>query len=683
MTETKLQPPAPFLLVGSGQAPSLEIRTVPHAKRFVVRQDINAAPHLKEPTTQISLHAAEWAETLFKTYVTGTIDAEDALHTLTDLKDEVMKLAFVLVGQDEALVDAATTLLKESHASLDSPIENQIQALPQSAEAFNLYNPTNGRTRLIPSFQEQLSGKIAGVVRSHLKDFFLDNDPTHLKTIARVIRFAPEARLLYTSYSEKTEETSAELLNRLKKLGLTKNLVTEGEGANIVQKLVKSDQFGRLTPEDRGKRGRSTPKNTLITGETPSLRPITTPISDTSGKPLDAIQDPKLHDIIAELTANPEVRSLQEKYNNVPEVLALIDWTAEQTIVRQYLPREATIPTREIDMRRLKKIMTLNNENSSDTNFQASNPLSLWVDPETNQKYIVKHCPEQTLQADYFGLEMLQLTGVPIYEFYYGSIPNEKGNQNRVLVSAFLEGFTDPSALVALPEGSPPGQAKTILPEHLTGSPYIQRAMLVEILIGEYNSKAHNFMVLGDSVQHIDQGGALTSTASGKFKGFGEAVTAKDIEDVLHCYTDWNPNAREPVNQAYARVAEVVDEKLIIHDPATAKRLLHQLQRIPQEKIDEALEQAGYEDGPESIRRMQQWIGQIDQQIIPRYHQMPDSERRKQYLRWSESAKQTFNNAIAMGGELSYYKQALKTRRASLEPLWQRAIDEAESKTKT
>ncbi len=678
MPEINTQTPTHVLFVGSGMAPNLEMKQVPQAVRLVAPKGTDTAPHRREPATQISLHAAEWAETLFKTYVTGTIDAKDALPTLTDLKDEVMKFAFVLVGKDKALVDAATTLIKGSYASLDSPIENQIRSLSQSAEAFNLYNPSNGRTRRIPSYQEQLSDKMGNIVRSHLKDFFLDNDPGHLKSIARVIRFAPEARKLYTSYSERTGETSAELLGRLRNLGLTKNLVTEGEGANIVQMLMKSDQFGRLTPEDRGRNGRSTPKNTLMTGDVPSLRPITTSVLDTSGTPVEPIQDPKLLDLVRSLTTDPEVHSLREKYKDEPEVLELIDWTAEQTVVRQYLPREAKIPTRTLDMSNLRRIMSLDNENSSDPNFQASNPLSLWIDPETNRKYIVKHCPEQTLQADYFGLEMLQLAGVPIYEFYYGYIPKEQGGQDRVLVSGFLEGFTDPSALIALPEGSPPEQAKTLLPEHLIGSPYIQRAMLVEILIGEYNSKAHNFMVLGDSVQHIDQGGALTSTASGKFKGFGGTVTAQDIEDVLHCYTDWNPNAREPVNQAYAQVAEVVDGKLVIHDLATAKQLLHQLQRIPQIKIDEALEQAGYKDGEESMTRMKKWIEQIDQQILPRYQQMPDSERKNQYLRWSESAKQTFTNAIAVGGELSYYKEALRTRRTSLEAIWQEAIDIAQ-----
>jgi len=305
------------------------------------------------------------------------------------------------------------------------------------------------------------------------------------------------------------------------------------------------------------------------------------------------------------------------------------------------------------------------------------------VDPEHSRKFIVKEfivkeCPEPTLQADYFGLEMLQLAGVPTYEFYFGKKPDgDNRPPKRVLVSGFLDAFQDPATMVALPEGAHPDTIKTILPDSLKSNKHIQQAMLIEILIGEYNSKAHNFMILGQSVQHLDQGGCLSSTASGKFKGFLPELTLQDIQDVIHCYSDWDPNLEQSTNSAYASVAEVIDGNLVIKDRNTAQHLLYQLRSIPQEKIDQALENAGFEDGENSILRLQSWILQIDQKLLPKYNGKEPSKRRDQYLRWLSTAKDTFEQAILMGGELSYYKHALRQRRAVLEQIWLEAMNKS------
>jgi len=199
-------------------------------------------------------------------------------------------------------------------------------------------------------------------------------------------------------------------------------------------------------------------------------------------------------------------------------------------------------------------------------------------------------------------------------------------------------------------------------------------------------------MIAGKSVQHLDQGASLTSTASGKFKGFDETISLKDIEDVIHCYPDWDYNATEPVNEAYAKIATVENSELVIHDTHEAQLLLNRLRLMPQDKIDEALVHAGYTDGASSIDRMRSWITKIETDLLPSFYPPPEgkgtdpkkftpSARRDQYVRWANSAVSTFEKAISMGGELSYYKHALRTRRASLEKTWQEAIDKAKNKS--
>ena len=90
---------------------------------------------------------------------------------------------------------------------------------------------------------------------------------------------------------------------------------------------------------------------------------------------------------------------------------------------------------------------------------------------------------------------------------------------------------------------------------------------------------------------------------------------------------------------------------------------------IPKEKNDQALENAGYVDGTKSIARLKAWIDRIDGELMPQYQKKDSSKRRDQYIRWLTSAKETFTQAIEMGGELSYYKHARRERRTSLEQL--------------
>lgn len=636
-----------------------------------------------EEQEALSRNTRAWARMCFDHFVLGTANANQA-EDIDRIYNNFYKTALTLPGDKHGAQVLLTVTQQEQQMNDFTRKDESFARLPDSAKAFLLHRPAGG-SRLISSFNDQLAQKIDVIMEKQLSEFSHDYDSSHLLAISRIVQFAQEARELYATFNHDQSPVAQQLLERLRYLGLTKNLLTEGEGSELVMALVKAAEFGRNTVEDKGKTYRSAAKNRLTTGENPNLSALHVPITDASGNVLDPMHDETLLKLVQTLTTDSNVAELRQ-HETDPQTQELIDWTVRQAIIREMLPKEVVVPSRAIDMGSLQKVKDLGKDESTDKNFQASNPISLWVDSETGRKFVVKQCPEQTLQSDYFGLEVLQLFGAPIYEFYYGYVPGQNGGTHqRVLVSGFLEGFTEPSHLVDLPENAPPGMANARLPERYHTSPYIQRAMLSEILIGEYNSKAHNFMILGDSVQHLDQGGSLTSTASGKFKGFSETITMQDIQDVIQCFPDWDYDAVEPVNQAYAQIAEVREGKLVIKDAVAAEKLLRQLQQVPQGKIDQALEQAGYQDGPSSIARMHSWIDDIQTRLLPQYEAKlaaSPSARAQQYLRWGNEAIQTFQKAIAMGGELSYYKHALAGRRASLEKLWGEAISEAEEKKK-
>ena len=95
------------------------------------------------------------------------------------------------------------------------------------------------------------------------------------------------------------------------------------------------------------------------------------------------------------------------------------------------------------------------------------------------------------------------------------------------------------------------------------------------------------------------------------------------------------------------------------------------------------MERAGYTDGQTSISRMETWIERIDRELLPQYEAKlaaNPSARMEQYIRWAQSARETFQAAIQMGGELSYYKYALRQRKISLSRLWSGAIDDAKAR---
>ena len=637
--------------------------------------------------------ALSWADCRFKSLVTGDISIADGQRALEGASNDVFFGESGSVSGSE-LLDPKNTSARDilmHDRIISEPIG--IDALPQSAEAFNLLDPGRGKLRMITSFNDQMATNLSELIAGHLTSYITDNEPAHLEQIRQLTEFAIAARRLYSGFTERQLENMNIIRQRLKYLGMDKSLVVDGDDGDLISALQRSVDFGRASPEDRGRKDReSIPKNKIITGENPSMIPLNTTIKNAAGVPIAPMHDERLLDSIKRLTTDQGVAALREKYKGNEEIIDLIDWVRRQAVVRQLLPRELQIPERHIDMEMLTHVKDLGvaGASSDQSSFQASNPISLYVDSETNRKFVVKKCPDQTLQSDYFGLEMLQLGGVPIYEFYIGYLPNpsQPSNPRRVLVTGFLDGFKDPSQLVDLPKGSPTEAIKTLLPDSLKQDPIIQRGLLIELLISEYNTKAHNLMVLGQSTQHLDQGACLTSTASGKFKGFSETVTIQDVQDVLHCYTDWDPNLEQSVNEAYASIATVESGKLIIHDIAQATHLLRQLNSIPQEKIDLALQRAGYSDGPYSVARVRAWRDKIRQELIPEKQKKAQEEiaksghaskRTEQYLRWYQSAIDTFERISQEGGELSYYKKALRSRRASLTNIWQKAIDEAQT----
>ena len=550
------------------------------------------------------------------------------------------------------------TVMHEDLSVADIPGEvRQAERLSDGdpTQSFYVYNARTGRSRFVPSFNDSLDREV---------NIRLSNIGSADRT-----QLTAEAQAAYSEFCLTHGTAIAQLAERMKYLGIADNVDISGDGGDVLVGLLKAIKFGRS-------------KN--ITHDSSPTRHVLHRLQVGANITLDSPSvpglDPETQKLIAEIAHSPVAQEYLARHEADSEGRNIIEWALRQAVVRSALPREAVVPVREIDMGTLVKERSVG-KGEMGVDFQASNPLSIWTDPKTGRRFFVKECPDQTLQADYFGLEMLQLSDVPVYEFYTGFIPGEDGKPRRVLVTGFLEGYQDPAEL--LDGDTDVGIRKFRLPEEYIGHPDIKRGMLAEVLIGEYNSRAHNFMVSGNSVMHLDQGGCLSSTASGKFKGFPAEIGIGDIEEVISCYTDWDFNQREATNEAYAQVAEVENGQLVIHDIDTASRLLRQLESIPQERIDEALERAGYTDGQTSISRMETWIERIDRELLPQYEAKlaaNPSARMEQYIRWAQSARETFQAAIQMGGELSYYKYALRQRKISLSRLWSGAIDDAKAR---
>jgi|GEM_PF-5476608 len=648
----------------------------------------------KKPSELSSLQrtVVDWANVRYQSAIHGRTEALTG--ESEDIKGKMARTALEAAGstdpQEASSSQAVVRIIEQDKL----PAIGEDVVLPPSAESFHLLNPSNGRVCMVEPFTNPLGLRVSDMVTAHLLSYVTDADSSHLDAIRAVTDAAVDSRYLYSQFVKTHGTEIRQLISRLRYLGLNRNLVTEGEGSDLIIALIKGSDFGRQTPEDYGRVGRTAQKNILKTGEEPSLNPLHSPIKDADGTSLQPMQDQVVLDLVRQITTDSALRSLKEKYKDQPDALSLVDWTVRTAIKRETLPRSYEVPVREIDISKLRFIKGLGQgDPTSDAGmkerFQASNPIALYEDPDTHRKFIVKDCPEGALQADYFGLEMLQLAGVPIYEFYHGFKPGERADApKRVLVTGFLEGYQEPAALVQLPEGAPKAMIKTMLPAGMERNRAMQQAMLVEVLIKEYNSKAHNFMLLGESVMHLDQGACLASTASGKYKGFGERVTIEDIQDVLHCYADWDGNREDPINTAYASVAKVIDGKLVINDVRRAQELLTQLRKIPPEKIDEALVRAGFENGERNkaiirarLDRIQQPGGLLEQirqkAAVEKAKLGAPTSRTLQYERWFSEAVDTFNSMLDKGGELAYYQHVLRTRRDSLDMLWSQAIEDA------
>jgi D-glycero-beta-D-manno-heptose 1-phosphate adenylyltransferase len=525
--------------------------------------------------------------------------------------------------------------------------------------AFVTWSAKTGKRHLIWPFSEFLSKKVSGVETSSHAELQTD------------------AKAVFAAISENADlvKNTQDTLNHL---GLSSHIVVTGERAHLVKSILKANKFGSPTP-----------KVNIPQSDTDAILPTNRThlhISEDSyaniPSNLTQINTESLLQELNALATIPEVQQLLEKHAHNKEARKVLQWAADQAIIRTLLPRQPQLEHKPINLDQLVKIKELGGSGSTSENFQASNPSWICEDPDTKRKFIAKKCPEHTIQTDVFGLKVLEFHGVPTYDYYFTRDPIDG---RAVLVSGFLEGYKDPADVIDFDESVPPSKRKTVLPPELIGARSMQRGLLAEVLIGEYNSKAHNMMVdelNHEDFVHFDQGGALTSTASGKFKPFNPELSIQDFDDVLNCYTDWDPSQKEPVNPAYDRIVSVKNNQLIIHDIGFAKELLSQERNIPIEWYHKALEASDFTDGPQSIQRLEQWLQDIDEKLIPKYQAMPESERKQQYLRWSAGAKANFQTAIQLGGELSFYKYALQKRRERLLNIWEKGINEAEKRTK-
>lgn len=197
---------------------------------------------------------------------------------------------------------------------------------------------------------------------------------------------------------------------------------------------------------------------------------------------------------------------------------------------------------------------------------RASHEVELWENKH-GERIVVKRVAlgmEHTLAADVIGQRVFARAGLPCPD---SRLITDQGQP--VLVMEFLEGFHDMPDIEHLPS-------------RCHDNPAVKRGLVYDVWLHHYDRQPYNFMYndKGDVV-FIDFGGSLTSSPSGKVKGFPDSVTEQTFYRCLKAF-----QADRCVNEAYARAVDI-DMKtgsIIIRD----SEFLRKEVAILKERFDDA-----------------------------------------------------------------------------------------------
>lgn len=325
------------------------------------------------------------------------------------------------------------------------------------------------------------------------------------------------------------------------------------------------------------------------------------------------------------------------KPNSIEE--QILAWTVEHVSMRNFAPRL------DVDKRvRYKKRNPLKGyhflQDASGQGFISTHPMELWAD-EADSKVLLKGGPEHTVRADFVGHQFFRKFGLLSPESELVKV----GGELKIKME-FMEKYES---------------GGISLPDSYKNSEDIQRGLLIDALLGQYDRTPWNIMLKraeeadGPSVVFIDHGASLDSRARGGFKGFPDSFGIKDLQFILA-----NPQfPGAPVNEAYVNFIEVKDGEIIVHNKPLLRELLQKLKtEITDEFINSVIYDAGYPEGQASTRRLQPILEHLSAEM-KKYETNTNST---EYMH-ARDAHTTYRKAIGWEGEGRYFKLALRRRR--------------------
>ncbi|MBI2064600.1 MAG: hypothetical protein HYT62_00930 [Candidatus Yanofskybacteria bacterium] len=306
-------------------------------------------------------------------------------------------------------------------------------------------------------------------------------------------------------------------------------------------------------------------------------------------------------------------------------------WVVEHASLRNFAPRLNAQKRIEYLKQNPLEGLTFVQDYSGES--IGTHPMELWQD-KFGKKFLIKGGPEHTLRANLVGQRFLKLAGVKVPE-----TDNVMVGDELKLKMEFLEGYK---------------VTGLSLPSKLKQSELIQRALLIDAWLGQYDRTPWNIM--SDQFGHIafiDNGAGLFSRARGGHKGFPENFDVNQLAEVLA-----NPQfPGQPVNEAYHNLIEVKNGEVNVKDKYRLELILKNFMNIATDtNINAVIEQAGYPDGRRSITYLESIIEGLEKEM--KYLSPGSSDYKK-----TEEAIATYKKVIEAGGESSYLKKALRQRR--------------------
>ncbi|NQT07271.1 MAG: hypothetical protein HQ575_07005, partial [Candidatus Omnitrophica bacterium] len=267
----------------------------------------------------------------------------------------------------------------------------------------------------------------------------------------------------------------------------------------------------------------------------------------------------------------------------------------------------------------------------------STHPMHIYKDERTGEVFLLKTAPEHSLRSELIGQRIFEQAGLPVPKMRLVTVDGKL----RLMVE-FLDRYE-------VFKGD-------TLPDNFANNPDLQKAILLDLLIYNYDRTPWNIMYRGKRFKFIDFGASIISRAQAapgkEYKGFPAKVTPDQI-DAIWKESPQKPGSGIPVNNAYAQAMKGQG----VHPSLILSLIL--LDGINDSTIDEIVEEA-YRDV--DVAQMRAGLeSRLKMLKHAREQGRPESEK-------YASAEKTFEHILDVwgGDEEAYIKHALKARRKAI-----------------